>query len=271
MARRTTRVARRKQRKTAWAIVFIIVVIGVIGAAGAWFLTEKSKLQSVDENLCPPEPSAYTVVIVDVTDPLTLAQRQDLRNRLDEVRASLGVEAQIAFFAVNAADEELLHPIITRCNPGTAQDFSELDRDLDSIQLTYENDFVAPITAAYERIFEASGSDRSPIMQSIQSVNLTELQAAQALGKPRTIVLISDLLQNTENLSFYGGLPTADEVMRNPDFVNARTNLAGVRMELWMLQRSDFRASQPRALPELWNILLQEQGALSVEADRISG
>lgn len=59
--------------------------------------------------------------------------------------------------------------------------------------------------------------------------------------------------------------------MRNPDFESARTNLSGVRVELWMLQRPDFRDTQPYALPELWNVLLQEQGALSVVAERISG
>lgn len=271
MARRKTRVAKKRDRKKFGAILTVIAIITIVLAGGAWFILEKSKLQSVDQNLCPPEPSEYVAVIVDVTDPLTLAQRQDLRNRLDELRHSVGIEGQIAFFKVDAAKAELLQPILKRCNPGTAGDFSEVDRDLKQIQATYDNDYVAPIIHAYERVVVATGSDRSPIMQSIQSVNLTELQTAMARSKPRQIVLISDLLQNTANLSFYDQLPSAENVMTNPDFQEARTNLSGVRVQLWMLQRPDFRQTQPQALPQLWNILLQEQGAIRVDAERISG
>jgi hypothetical protein len=271
MARRKTRVAQREQRKKLGAILGVAAIVALILAGGGWFLLEKSKLQSTDENLCPPEPSEFTAVIVDVTDPLTLAQRQDLRNRLDQLRQELRLNGQIAFYKVDASNAKLLQPILKRCNPGTAGDFSHVDRDLKRVQATYDDKFEAPIVQAYEGIFSASGSDRSPIMQSIQSVNLTELQTAVAKGKPRQIVLISDLLQNTNNLSFYGRLPPAEEVLGNPDFRAASTNLAGVRVKLWMLQRPDYKQTQPRALPDLWNILLQEQGALSVKAERISG
>lgn len=271
MARRKTRVAQREQRKKLRAILTVVAVVAIIFAGGGWFLLEKSKMQSLDENLCPPQPSEFTAVIVDVTDPLTLAQRQDLRNRLDQLRQAIRVEGEIAFFKIDATNTKLLQPILTLCNPGTAADFSEVDRDLKRVQATYDDKFEAPIVQAYERIFSASGSDRSPILQSIQSVNLTELQTAKAKGKPRRIVLISDLLQNTANLTFYGRLPSAEEVLANSDFRTASTNLAGVRVDLWMLQRPDYRQTQPRALPDLWNILLQEQGALSVKAERISG
>jgi hypothetical protein len=206
-----------------------------------------------------------------VTDPLTLAQRQDLRNRLDQLRQELGVNGEIDFYKVDAANAKLLQPIIRKCNPGTAAQFSSVDRDLKKVQARYDDEFEAPIVQAYESVFSASGSDRSPIMQSIQSVNLTELQTATANGKRKQIILVSDLLQNTANLTFYGKLPSAESVMANPDFQAASTNLAGVHVKLWMLQRPDSRQTQPEALPQLWNILLQEQGALSVKAERISG
>lgn len=271
MRRRKTRVAQREQRKKLGAILTVVAVVAIIFAGGGWFLLEKSKMQSVDENLCPPQPTEFTAVIVDVTDPLTLAQRQDLRNRLDQLRKAVPVNGEIAFFKVDTTNAKLLRPILTRCNPGTSADFSEVDRDLKRIQATYDDKFEAPLVQAYENIFSASGSNRSPILQSIQSVNLTELQTARAQGKPKQIVLISDLLQNTGNLSFYGRLPSPEQVLANPDFRAASTNLAGVRVKLWMLQRPDFKQTQPRGLPDLWSILLQEEGAVSVKAERISG
>jgi hypothetical protein len=269
MARRKTRVAQREQRKKLGAILTVVAAVAIIFAGGGWFLLEKSKMQSIDENLCPPQPTEFTAVIVDVTDPLTLVQRQDLRDRLDQLRQAVPVNGEIAFFKVGDPNVRLLQPILKRCNPGTAGDFSEVSRDLKRVQATYDEKFEGPIVKAYESIFSASGSNRSPILQSIQSVNLTELQTAGAKDKPRQIVLISDLLQNTSKLSFYGRLPSANEVLANPDFRAASTDLAGIKVDLWMVERPDYQQTQPRALADLWNILLQEEGASKVKVERI--
>lgn len=271
MSRRKSRSAQRAAKKKRISIAAVIFMLAIIGAGAWWFVSTKADRASLDENLCPPTPEAHVAVIVDVTDPLTLPQRQDLRNKLEALKASIPMRGRVAFFKVDAAEEELLTPLFEKCNPGTAEDFSELDADLRDMERRYREEFEAPYVATYETIFEASGASRSPIMQSVQSVNLTELDTPTARAGSRRLILISDLLQNSTRLSFYGELPSAEDVLENPDFQSARTNLRGTEVELWMLQRPDFSETQPRGLPELWTVLLQEQGAARVDADRISG
>lgn len=271
MARRRTRAAKAANRKKYISVIAVAAMLGIIVAGGAWYVSERSAMDALDENLCPPEPAEYVAVVVDVTDPLTLAQRQDLRNKLDALTETIPLGGRLAFFRVAPAQDKLLEPLLEVCNPGSVTDFSEMSRDLKQVQEKFERGFEQPILDTYEKIFTASGSEQSPILSSMQSVNLTELQTGQALQKPRRLILISDLLENTSDLSFYGRLPTAEEVLESAGFTSRRTDLRGVEVELWMLQRSDYQSTQPRALPELWNILLREQGARSVSAERISG
>ena len=172
---------------------------------------------------------------------------------------------------VDATSSKLLTPVIERCNPGTAGDVTEYTGNPEALRKQWEQDFKAPLDSAFQLLSVASGSERSPILESIQSVALTEFQTPQAEGKPRKLIVASDLLQNTDRLSFYGRLPTADEVLASDAFRAARTDLRGIDVELWMLQRTDSSSSQPRALPDLWDAMITEEGGNLTREYTVSG
>ena len=108
-------------------------------------------------------------------------------------------------------------------------------------------------------------------MESIQSVNLTELQTPAVKGKPRRLVVVSDLLQNTSESSFYGRLPAPEEFLKNVAFQKARTDLKVIEIELWMLQRPDSAQTQPRALADLWDAIISKQGGNLKRIYNVSG
>lgn len=271
MARYKTRSERRAEAKKYRAMTGVGAILVAVLAGSAWFVDARNDRLSLDDHLCPPEPSSYTAAIVDVTDPMTLPQRQDLRNKLEELKNDIPQGGRIAIFKVDAANDQLLTPILEKCNPGDAKDFSEMDSDPKAVQKRYDEEYEKPLDEAFQAIVVASGSETSPILQSIQSVALTELRATKAKGKPQRLVVISDLLQNTPGLSFYGRIPSADEVLSSREFANARTDLRGVDVELWMLQRGDFTTSQPRALPDLWDVLITQQKGNVTSVYRVSG
>ncbi len=272
MARYKSAATRRNEQRSRSAWIVIALVVLAVGGLATLYLNVKSKQRALDDvTLCPPDPDSLTVLLVDVTDPLNLPQRQDFLNQLDRLRNSIPRHGKLSVVKVDATSSRLLTPVIERCNPGTAADLDDYTGNPKALQEKWEKGFRDPLNRAFSELSAASGADRSPVFESVQSIALTEFQTAQAQGKPRRLVLASDLLQNTDRMSFYGGLPTPEAVIGSDAFRAFRTDLSGVSVEIWMLQRLDGKQTQPRALPELWEILIREQGGTVPRVYVVSG
>lgn len=257
-----------KQTAVAVGLLFCVILV-VLGISVGVYLSTGPELDEV--TLCAPEPSSTTVLIVDVTDPMTAPQRQDLANQLERMKASIERGGKLIVFKVDATSDQLLQPIITRCNPGTAADVNELNGNPEAVQRLWDEQYTAPLDAAFRTLTAATGSSTSPILESIQSAALTELQRPTAEGKPKRLIVVSDLLQNTPSLSFYTSVPSARDIVSSPAFRVARTDLRGVDVELWMLQRPDAFETQPRALADLWDALIAEQNGRVLRLYNVSG
>jgi hypothetical protein len=251
--------------KIAFAAFVVIAVVGI-------YVTVQASHRTLDlVTLCPAKPTSVTVLLVDVTDPMNTPQRQDFMNQLARLENSIPRYGELVVSKVDPTDANLLSPVITRCNPGTAADVSEATGDPATVQKQWADGFDKPLQAAFERIATASGADKSPIMESIQSVALTEFQKPGREGMPRRLIVASDLLQNTGDVSFYRGLPDPQAFTSSPAFRRARTDLRGIDVELWMLERTDAASTQPRALADLWDRIVTSQGGDLKRVYNVSG
>ncbi|WP_300578166.1 hypothetical protein [Phenylobacterium sp.] len=261
--------AKRETLKGWLQISGVVALTAVVGVT--YFMVAKGAKALDDETLCPREPSSVTVLLVDVTDPMTTAQKQDFQNQLDHLRRTIPRYGKLIVTKVDSSSSELLKPIIVRCNPGTATDVSEWNGNPRAVQEAHDQKFVAPLEAAFKDLSGASGADRSPILESIQSVALTELAPLESSDTPRKVVVVSDLLQNTDAINFYDRLPSPDELLESAAFRRVRTDLSGVQFEIWMLERSDATTTQPRALVDLWDSAIAAQGGSIERAYNVSG
>jgi hypothetical protein len=264
--------ADKATRENIGAAVKIAIVVAVVGAVGFAYYSATTSHRSLNaETLCPSEPSSVTILLVDVTDPMNVAQRQDFMNQLARLKNSIPRYGKLIVTKVDATAENLLSPVIVRCNPGTAADEDELSGDPKAVQKKWDEGFDRPLQAAFERITGASGADQSPILESIQSVALTELQKPGVEGKPKRLIVASDLLQNTGDVSFYKSMPDPEAFTSSAAYRKVRTDLRGVDVELWMLERSDAAATQPRSLADLWDRVIGAQGGIVQRVYNVSG
>lgn len=243
------------------AIFKIVAVFAVVLVVGAIYFTVASGRRSLDpETLCPTTADSIAVLLVDVTDPMNLAQRQDFANQLTRLKNSIPRYGKLIVAKVDPTGDRLLTPVITRCNPGTADDVSSTTGDPAAVQKQWAEGFDKPLNEAFDRIATASGAGQSPILESIQSVALTELQKPGFEKTPKRLIVASDLLQNTGDISFYRDLPDPKAFTESGPFRRMRTDLRGVDVELWMLERSDAASTQPRSLAELWERIIDAEG-----------
>lgn len=259
----------QESRKGLFKIAGVVAAVTLVGIA---YVTVARGNKALDnETLCPVTPASVTVLLVDVTDPMTTAQKQDFRNQLNRLRGTIPRYGKLIVTKVDSSSNELLQPVIVRCNPGTAEDVSDLTGNPKAIQTAHEEKFIAPLDKAFDSLSRESSAERSPILESVQSVALTELAKPELEKTPRKLVLVSDLLQNTEALSFYSGTPSAKELIDSKPFRRVRTDLRGVEVELWMLERSDAKETQPRSLVDLWDAVISAQQGTVVRAYNVSG
>lgn len=263
--------AKKENAKKIAYVQLAFAALVIIGLIWAVYSVSRDRKAIDPVTACPPSASSITVLLVDVTDPLTLAQRQDFLNQLERLRASVPRYGKLAIFQVDAASNELLRPVIERCNPGTAADVDEMTGNPAAVEEKYQSLFKQPLDEAFGKLMNASGADRSPILESVQSVALTELKKPGVEGKPIRLIIASDLLQNTDRISFYGALPASRELLASDAFRVLRTDLSDIKVELWMLQRLDSQQSQPKALIDLWDAVITEQGGTVTRAYNVSG
>jgi hypothetical protein len=223
------------------------------------------------ETLCPTDPASETVLLVDVTDPMNVAQRQDFLNQLERLKNSIPRYGRLTVVKVDSTSDRLLQPVVVRCNPGTSADVSEVSGNPKAVQEQHDTGYNQALDRAFASLVQASGADTSPILESVQSVALTQFQAHDNQRRPRRLIIASDLLQNTRQVSFYRSLPDPEQFITGAAFRTARTDLSGVEVELWMLQRPDSGETQPRALPDLWTRIIEAQGGDVVRVYRVSG
>jgi len=272
MSKRRRFGARSDRDKSGRAFFNIAVLIAFLAGAGALYYNADASNPDVDERtLCPDQPASTTILLVDVTDPMNLPQRQDFHNKFNQLRTSIPRFGKLIVVRVDPVSTKLLRPIITLCNPGTSDDVSEWTSDKQGVQRTWEEKFAKPLERTFEELLAASAATSSPILESIQSVALTDLQAPTANNHPRHLVVVSDLLQHTPSISFYNSIPNADQLVASEAFSRVRTDLKGIDVELWMLERGDFSQTQPRALPDLWERMIAVQGGRWKSLRRVSG
>lgn len=272
MARRTSAAKIRKRDDAFRAARNIAVVVLLAGAVAFFYIQTIANHRNLnEETLCPAQPESLTVLLVDVTDPLNLPQRQDFLNQLDRLTDQIPRYGELTIAKVDPVSDRLLEPIITRCNPGSARDENDVSGNPQKLDQMRKERFVEPIRGVYQKLLDASAADRSPILESIQSVNLTEFQRPQTGDVPKRLIVASDLLQNTTAISFYKSLPDPYEFTATQQFNRVRTDLRGIEVELWMLQRDDSNQTQPRALPNLWEQLIGKQGGRLTRVYNVSG
>mgnify|MGYP001158983358 FL=1 len=108
-------------------------------------------------------------------------------------------------------------------------------------------------------------ASRAPIMESLQALVaetplLVQDELRGADRRPRRIVIVSDMLQNSDVVSFYRGQEWAD-LQASRDFARLGRNLHGVDVEILRLPRDEPAIRDPGAVEHFWVRYFDYQGA----------
>ncbi|HYC02403.1 MAG TPA: hypothetical protein VED40_03875 [Azospirillaceae bacterium] len=265
MARPQTkrRQSRREREKAGNVKGAVLLSLAAIFAVGVGYFSWKANSEAVEldkTTLCPTAgPTSVTAVVVDRTDTVTPVQRQLLVDKFNEIRGAVPKYGLLEIYTVNPVQASVLKPEFSLCNPGDGSDLSHWTSNPRMANRTWGTVFNAPLAAVLDGMLEASEARQSPILETIQSVAATAFAPHDAV--PRTLVVVSDLLQHSDNLSQYQGVRDFEELRKTPALTRVKADLREVDVRVLYIRRDTAKGVQGAAHIRFWQAYFADQGA----------
>ena len=264
MARlRRRRNARRSRSGGGSSIILYVlgalVAVGLLGAA-IYYRSQTEQEMAVDpQTLCPEAtgPVAMTAILFDLTDPLSEAQSKQLLQLIEKeiTDAPIGTQFTLGVVSERPQTWGATAPL---CKPRSGSDVSTLTQNVRIVIERYEQQFLAPLHDNIQSMISSTGADHSPIMEAMQSL-IADTHGYLTFVGPRKVILISDLLQNSDAMSFYRG-EDWQSFSLSPDFQRLNRSLGDVDVVVFAVPRNVAKIKDPRVVEDFWLHCFDTQG-----------
>ena len=263
---------RNKKMQDARTLVGIGIFVVVFMIMGALLWLRPAPIERDRNTLCRSDgPSSITAILLDSTDSFGATTKQDLSNQMWNCLNESEENHEISIFAVDSTRENTLEPIIQVCNPGDPDEANPLIQSKEIIERKWNQQFRQPLDEKLDSLLTAEEAPSSPIMESVQSVSITHFQSAGRDTIPRRLIIISDLLQNSDEISFYREAPDFNRFQQTPKARWLNPDLRDVDIEIWLIQRRHPQQGDGGALLKFFQSWLEEHGGRVVRVLRTSG
>ncbi len=262
MARRRSRRQKRQQRMALVNFALAAIAIGIIGFS-VYALQPKPyderTLCTISEELPP-----HTAIIIDKTDSYSPQQAQLIADLIRAAGRGLAVGERLTLFELDASGVFDPRGEFSLCNPGRGGQVNPLFRNPEMIEARYATLFEGPLEQELADLVEPKQAPASPILEAMARLGQTEAFSAEV--PRRRLVLISDMLQNSDAFTAYGGGATLPEGLPSPATVAERfarrygRSLDGVAVEIRLIPRDRFVDMQRGALKAYWQDVFRDLG-----------
>jgi len=266
---RASKSSKMRQRNNILIGTFsLLLVIASLAAFGWWWNQKKS---GIDPNtLCPLQgPLGHNILLVDKTDPLNLAQKAAFDLLVtDLVTNKTPPGYLLSIFVLGDDFLTQVKPLVELCNPGDSKGHDELTENLKKINKQYKDRFLTPIFDQSTLLLGASPAQESPILEMLQMVSLNSIQPRNVSG-PKTLIILTDLLQNSKQLNMYKAVPTFEQFSNTVYARKTQINFKDVDIQIHYLQNTP--SLQVDKLFTFWKEYFKAAGAKSLDMVALPG
>ena len=251
---------------SARAAIFGIVVLLAVVAVAAWFVTRQIRADAIDEaTFCPATgATGELAILLDITDPLGATQLLTLRSELERMVVDSPRGTLVSLGRVSDQPGEL-GAAYALCRPMTGAEGGEWIRNPTQLDQKFQERFLKPFQAELSGMLDASEAKQSPIMEGLQALLAGTAATGARVEGPRRIVVASDLIQNSDAMSFYRGNDWAS-FKASPAFARLAKNLDGAEVTIFRVPRQNAKVDAA-AVDDFWVRYLDAQGAHEVHVE----
>ena len=266
---RKSKLARSRQRSNILlGSLALLLVISVLGAAVWWWNQKRNTTDP--KTLCPLDgPLGHNILLVDKTDPLNLAQKAAFDLLVTDLVSNKTPPGYLlSIFVLGDDFVAQTKPLVELCNPGDGKGHNELTENIKQLNRQYKDRFLTPIFEQSTQLLSIAPAQESPILEMLQMVSLNSIQKHHVDG-PKTLIVLSDLLQNSKQLNMYKSTPAFQEFASTGYAHKTQINFQGVDIQIHYLQNSPVLQGDKLFL--CWREYFKAAGSKSLNLVALSG
>ncbi len=264
----------QKKRRLRWAGFGLLALVALVAGSFLYFGLTSNGVEIDKSSNCPATgPRSYTAVIIDATDSINAVQKVAIGNELSRVRSEIPRYGALAIYAAGFKGE-LSRPAFAYCNPGHADDINPLTEGTRLAEKKWKEGFEKPLDSVLQGMLSASESNNTPLLEAIQSVSVQSfgpIRTAENSSIPKRLIIVSDMLQNSENLSLYSGIPDVQDFLKTQAYRRIRSDLDDVKVTILMIRRQTKKSIQGSELIRFWEELIAGEGGRLVHFKPLEG
>lgn len=208
--------------------LWLFAIVALLLASLFLFKISLDKKQKPDIDNCIDPVSINTVILIDHTEQISDQTRDEIVARaMNHIHENVKQNERVSIFTISDLTKKSLRPIVSLCRP--ASDGNRVIENVQSIHKKFHERFEQPIRTALMEI--PNESSESPIAQAITDISLSNYLR----GESNSLLIFSDMLENTHSFSLYGCKSSADLINRyresrlgakeRPDFINTKISI----------------------------------------------
>ncbi len=203
------------------------------------------------------------MVVLDATDGLSRAQRDDMWSRLRGVAETAPAGSVLHLFEVQSEASGGFREMAALPRPPHPCEVNHWSDNPDQRAAQWGPLYLRPLRDALSEMSRSGPSDSSAIFQAVQAA-ARRFDEDPAAG--RRLILISDLMQNV-GIDFYRGVPEFPRFRESALYREVRTRrLAGAELTVLRLPPSREGLVDEEALIRFWSAWFADQETSGVEA-----
>ncbi|MDF2116373.1 hypothetical protein PY365_12365 [Roseiarcaceae bacterium H3SJ34-1] len=250
--------------------VLFLVAVAAIGYSYVWTTTAKP-LELNRSTLCPLDgPASTLVVLLDASDDFPDVARQEVELTLNEMASSVPTHGLVELRTLTAG-APYQRILFSKCNPGDGKGLSEYTANPKMARQKWEKEFSDPLKDALRGGLAPAPGEASPIMSAIQRISLERFMSSSTASTPKSLVLVSDMIEFTPAYSQYTNDLTYDRFRRSPAYRSVRTDLKQAEVTIFYVQRQTRNPINPAAHIKFWQEWIIDNGGVFHRAKTLQG
>lgn len=190
-----------------------IWLIGVVLAALIGVFVVKATLDSKPKpgpDNCVGEITANTVILLDHSEKIPTQTLDEIASRtMAHIRESVKINERVSIFTISELTKQNLKPLVSLCRP--PDEGNRAIENVAQIRKRFQERFEKPVREALA--IAPGNSSESPIAQAVTDISLSQYLR----GKSNSLLIFSDMLENTNKFSLYKCSSSEDIVSRYRD------------------------------------------------------
>ena len=255
---RQSRQRREKQKQIGGTIIAVVAGVALLALL---YMGERGGARLDPDGCATTEPPAeQIVVLLDPSDALSPVQHRSALPRLLEALDPAPETAEVRIYTVAKAGRRVSGPNFRSCKPTHPDNVNSVTGNPELAADAYDSWF-STLEQQLGEMVSAAADTASPIVEAIQFAVVDAFQPREA-AIPRRLLVVSDMVQNSADLSFFRDPVDFGPFSRSPAYGTLRVDLARVSVHAFLLaRRGEAGQIQAGTLRTFWEDYFLDQAA----------